>query len=130
MFNIFFKNWFGEAHSSDNQEFTIRNPRYKLEAGPPVSVRFFVKYNAASTIPSLKVIKLNGKTICTTSREDTISTTPQLHISQIRPVTTRPVRPNNRPASNEGAFLNSRPTSSESHGGSSQERPDSYENHQ
>nr|XP_008196144.1 PREDICTED: proclotting enzyme isoform X3 [Tribolium castaneum] len=143
-------NWFGEAHSSDNQEFTIRNPRYKLEAGPPVSVRFFVKYNAASTIPSLKVIKLNGKTICTSSRDDIVSTTPQLHISQIRPVTSRPNRPNNRPASSEeGAYLNTKPSSSSgnrgsaqgnhggssqerpsSHGGSSQERPDSYDNHQ
>ncbi|RZC39732.1 hypothetical protein BDFB_013205 [Asbolus verrucosus] len=137
-------NWFGEAVSSDNQEFTVKNPRYKLEAGPPVSVRFFVKYNAASTIPSLTSIKLNGKTVCTTSREEIMTTTPRLHISQVRPN-----RPNNKPAgrpvnnNNEGAFLNSRETSSQERpssfgtsnnnvGGSSQERPlnNNYPNNQ
>ncbi|XP_063924172.1 serine proteinase stubble-like isoform X3 [Zophobas morio] len=124
-------NWFGETVSSDNQEFTIKNPRYKLEAGPPVSVRFFVKYNLAATIPSVNTIRLNGKTICTSGREEVATTTPQLHISQIRPNGgSKVTRPSNTPAgrpSDEGAFLNNRePVSSSNYGSSMQERPSSY----
>jgi hypothetical protein len=131
-------NWFGEAVSSDNQEFTVKNPGYKLEAGPPVSVRFFVKYNAASTVPSVKSVKLNGKTVCTANREETVSTTPRLHISQIRPN-----RPNNKPTGrpsgggDEGAYLHNReppsqqrPSNNYNNNEGSSQRPNNYNNQQ
>lgn len=76
-------NWFGEATSTDNIEYIIKNPRYKLEAGPPVSVRFFVKYNTASIIPSVKTIRLNGKTICSANSSDvSVMESTTLHISR------------------------------------------------
>lgn len=70
-------NWFGDTSSTDNIEYTIRNPSYRLEAGPPVAVRFFVKYNAASIVPTVSKILLNGKTLCPTTKR----VEPQLHIS-------------------------------------------------
>ncbi|KAG5885426.1 hypothetical protein JTB14_036073 [Gonioctena quinquepunctata] len=106
-------NWFGETISSDNKEFRIVNHDYKLEAGPPVSVRFFVKYDRYKTIPSLQGIRLNGKTICSSQRDGSElgPTTPKLHISH--PKTTKKPNTsgsNNRPISTTG----SRPTSGSS----------------
>jgi hypothetical protein len=116
----------------------VKNPGYKLEAGPPVSVRFFVKYNAASTVPSVKSVKLNGKTVCTANREETVSTTPRLHISQIRPN-----RPNNKPTGrpsgggDEGAYLHNReppsqqrPSNNYNNNEGSSQRPNNYNNQQ
>ncbi|XP_023310719.1 limulus clotting factor C-like isoform X1 [Anoplophora glabripennis] len=80
-------NWFGETSSTDNIEYVIRNPKYKLEVGPPVSVRFFVKYNPAQRIPSLEGIRLNAKTICSALKDEAElkPVEPILHISQLRP---------------------------------------------
>ncbi|XP_050308708.1 serine protease gd-like [Anthonomus grandis grandis] len=76
-------NWFAEAQSEDNVQFSIKNPKYKLEAGPPILVRFFVKYNPYSSVPVVKRILLNGKTICPSNREK--PTEPTLHISEVLP---------------------------------------------
>ncbi|XP_076254544.1 limulus clotting factor C-like isoform X1 [Rhynchophorus ferrugineus] len=74
-------NWFGDTTSSNNREYTIRNPSYRLESGPPIAVRFFVKYNAGSVVPTVNKILLNGKTICPIT---TRTNGPQLHISHTR----------------------------------------------
>ncbi|XP_056640067.1 uncharacterized protein LOC130447327 isoform X2 [Diorhabda sublineata] len=78
-------NWFGESFTTDNKEFRITNPNYVLEAGPPVSVRFFVQYSLTDrTIPKLETIRLNGKTIC--SRNSTEhKNVPTLHLSKPTP---------------------------------------------
>ncbi|XP_057658522.1 transmembrane protease serine 11G-like [Diorhabda carinulata] len=78
-------NWFGESFTTDNKEFRITNPNYVLEAGPPVSVRFFVQYSPTDrTIPKLETIRLNGKTIC--SRNSTEhKNVPTLHLSKPTP---------------------------------------------
>ncbi|XP_060532655.1 CLIP domain-containing serine protease B15-like isoform X2 [Cylas formicarius] len=77
-------NWFGDVISQDNVQFSINNAKYKLEAGPPVSVRFFVKYNAASIVPTVKKILLNGRSICSTtvSPDRRTPIPPTLHISK------------------------------------------------
>ncbi|XP_018571207.1 chymotrypsin-C-like [Anoplophora glabripennis] len=70
-------NWFGQVTTSDNTVYDIRRPEYILEAGFILSVRFFVKYNLARTIPSLEMIKLNGQTICAVGTTELSSTTPK-----------------------------------------------------
>ncbi|XP_074041879.1 uncharacterized protein isoform X1 [Leptinotarsa decemlineata] len=111
-------NWFGDTVSNDNEEFRISNPNYKLEAGPPISVRFFVKYDRFNGIPSVQGIRLNGKVICSAERDDSElrPTTPKLHIS--RPGTTkRPVTSsssvNNRPIYTSGSKPGRRPVDRE-----------------
>ncbi|KAJ8956094.1 hypothetical protein NQ318_016547 [Aromia moschata] len=82
-------NWFGESMTKDNMDFTIQNMTYKLRPGPPVPVRFFVKYNQARTIPSVSVIRLNGRTICPArGGEERGPTNPKLHISRPKPTQT------------------------------------------
>ncbi|CAH1118379.1 unnamed protein product [Phaedon cochleariae] len=112
-------NWFGETYSTDNQLFRITNPDYKLEAGPPVSVRFFVQYDPSRPIPSLKTMRLNGRTICSSKiREgDLIPTTPRLHISHPSKTTRRPAISNDvdggsRPMFSSSNDNNRRPGSS------------------
>ncbi|CAG9831457.1 unnamed protein product [Diabrotica balteata] len=78
-------NWFGETYSTDNIDFRISNPEYILEAGPPVAIRFFIKYNPIGTPPKLDTIRLNGLTICPQQRQDLQTTTPKLHISKPKP---------------------------------------------
>ncbi|KAJ8963547.1 hypothetical protein NQ314_005552 [Rhamnusium bicolor] len=68
-----------------------------LEAGPPVTVRFFVKYNAAQTVPSVNSIRLNGKTICTAQSNELKRMTPTLHISQVKPTSSSNNNQNSRP---------------------------------
>lgn len=64
--NIFhyLQNWFGEITSSDNKEFLIHDAQYRVRGKTPFTVRFFVKFNRAQTIPSVSVIRFNGKTVC------------------------------------------------------------------
>lgn len=82
-------NWFGESFTTDNKEYRISNPGYVLEAGPPVSVRFFVQYpTTARTIPKLKTIRLNGKTICIQNSSEP-KNVPKLHISKPAPTAIR-----------------------------------------
>ncbi|XP_018328074.1 serine proteinase stubble isoform X6 [Agrilus planipennis] len=57
-------NWFGDSQTKDNMEFVIKNPSYTLVPGPPVAVRFFVKYDPNQTPPRLSMIRMNGRTIC------------------------------------------------------------------
>ncbi|CAG9861494.1 unnamed protein product [Phyllotreta striolata] len=75
-------NWFGETYSTDNQEFKIANQDYTLEAGPPVSIRFFVKYDPSKSAPRVRLIRLNGKTVCSEDMHELRTTTPKLHISK------------------------------------------------
>ncbi|CAH1132378.1 unnamed protein product [Ceutorhynchus assimilis] len=93
-------NWFAEAVSKDNIEFSIRNSQYKLEAGPPVLIRFFVKYNVAGVVPTVKKILLNGKTICPIPRSE--PTKPVLHITVEKPNTSSETSENyyNQPSHN------------------------------
>lgn len=61
--SLFLQNWFADATSNDNKLFNIANPQYKLLAGPPILIRFFVQYNATDQpIPQVQKILLNGKT--------------------------------------------------------------------
>ncbi|XP_072382323.1 uncharacterized protein [Diabrotica undecimpunctata] len=78
-------NWFGETYSTDNIDFRISNPDYILEAGPPVTIRFFIKYNPIGTPPKLDTIRLNGLTICPQQQHNLKTTTPKLHISKPKP---------------------------------------------
>lgn len=64
----YFQNWFGEITSSDNKEFLIHDARYRVRGGRPFTVRFFVKFNRAQIIPSVSVIRFNGKTVCGASK--------------------------------------------------------------
>ncbi|KAK9875991.1 hypothetical protein WA026_011092 [Henosepilachna vigintioctopunctata] len=68
-------NIFGDATTDDNQEFLIRSKNYILQAGKTVTVRFFVKFNAASIIPSIIEINLNGQLICLSSNPQTTERT-------------------------------------------------------
>uniref|UniRef100_A0AAR5PS75 Peptidase S1 domain-containing protein n=1 Tax=Dendroctonus ponderosae TaxID=77166 RepID=A0AAR5PS75_DENPD len=72
-------NWFADATSHDNKLFNIANPQYKLLAGPPILIRFFVQYNENDGVPQVQKILLNGKNIC--SRTRTATTQPTLHLS-------------------------------------------------
>ncbi|XP_074041881.1 uncharacterized protein isoform X2 [Leptinotarsa decemlineata] len=128
-------NWFGDTVSNDNEEFRISNPNYKLEAGPPISVRFFVKYDRFNGIPSVQGIRLNGKVICSAERDDSElrPTTPKLHIS--RPGTTkRPVTSsssvNNRPIYTSGSKPGRRPVDSTYSDKGSTSYDELYENNQ
>ncbi|XP_019763656.2 limulus clotting factor C [Dendroctonus ponderosae] len=72
-------NWFADATSNDNKLFNIANPQYKLLAGPPILIRFFVQYNENDGVPQVQKILLNGKNVC--SRTRTATTQPTLHLS-------------------------------------------------
>ncbi|CAH1991235.1 unnamed protein product [Acanthoscelides obtectus] len=84
--------FFGEVTTADNREYVITNTKYNLEAGPAVIVEIFVRYNTNEEIPSVKIIRLNGKTICTTKVHETYlrPTLPTLHISQPKDTSSRP----------------------------------------
>lgn len=61
---LHFQNWFGEITSSDNKEFLIHDAQHKIRAKELFTVRFFVKFNRAQTIPSVTIVRFNGKTVC------------------------------------------------------------------
>lgn len=52
--------------------YDIRRSDHILPAGVILTVRFFVKFNLARTIPSLETIKLNGNVICPTARKEAL----------------------------------------------------------
>ncbi|XP_046385994.1 uncharacterized protein LOC124155875 isoform X2 [Ischnura elegans] len=57
--------WLGEVSSLDNIHYTIWNGRRKVNPGPPLSVKIFVKYSDQEyEPPRIKTIRLNGRQIC------------------------------------------------------------------
>ncbi|VEN42172.1 unnamed protein product [Callosobruchus maculatus] len=84
--------FFGEVTTSDNREYVITNTKYNLEAGPAVIVEIFVKYDTNEEVPGVKIIRLNGKTICSTKVHEVYlrPTLPTLHISQSKNSSSRP----------------------------------------
>ncbi|KAL1490932.1 hypothetical protein ABEB36_011601 [Hypothenemus hampei] len=79
-------NWFAESTTVDHKEFSIRNSNYKLAAGPPIQIEFFVKYDSSEQeIPRVKKITLNGRTICPKPVR-VASAEPKLHISVAKPL--------------------------------------------
>nr|CAI5862594.1 unnamed protein product [Callosobruchus analis] len=95
--------FFGEVSTSDNREYIITNTKYNLEAGPAVIVEIFVKYDTNEEIPGVKIIRLNGKTICSTKVHEVHlrPTLPTLHISQSKNHSSRPGDLNEEPPRSE-----------------------------
>lgn len=57
--------------TSDNKEYLVKNRQYKLAAGTPYPIRFYVEYNASEPIPRLISFRLNAKTLCPEEKSTT-----------------------------------------------------------
>lgn len=94
-FILFFQNWFGGSTSSDNKEFTIKSPSYHLKAGNPVQLRFYIQYDVNQPVPSVAIIKLNGRVICNAT-DSNDSNNRGTSRPNVRPTSQRPQQQSNQ----------------------------------
>ncbi|XP_050308922.1 chymotrypsin-like elastase family member 2A [Anthonomus grandis grandis] len=58
-------NWFGEVETRDNNlGYLIKNPNYKLKAGTPLEIKFYVRYDPSKPPPKLTSFRLNAVVKC------------------------------------------------------------------
>ncbi|CAG9861490.1 unnamed protein product [Phyllotreta striolata] len=57
-------NWFGQVKTDDNKVYRIQNRNKRLQANVPITVRFFIRFNANEEPPKLVEWRLNSKTVC------------------------------------------------------------------
>uniref|UniRef100_A0AAR5PRL4 Peptidase S1 domain-containing protein n=1 Tax=Dendroctonus ponderosae TaxID=77166 RepID=A0AAR5PRL4_DENPD len=58
-------NWFGEVETKDhNKGFLVKNPDYRLKAGTPLTIKFFVRFDPNRPPPKLVSLRLNAVVKC------------------------------------------------------------------
>lgn len=57
-------------------DFKIENTKMVISPGPPLTIRFFIQYNAQNDPPKLQAIRFNGKEICNVDHQLLESETP------------------------------------------------------
>lgn len=61
----------GEISTQDNKEFLIRDGNFNLVPGGILTIPFTVLYPADEPVPSFVSVRINGRTVCPTVKENT-----------------------------------------------------------
>ena len=93
------QNWFGDVATTDNIQYVLKKPNYKLAANTPLRIRFFVVYNPNESPPQLTMFRLNAKTLCPVNEATT-----EAFVMTGQPLTSSILSTTSIPLSNPGSM--------------------------